>query len=258
VHLFKSDQADLELVADEQSQILEYALGVVNGEVDSNGSGTYSIESMMYDVDKKNIDYVLEGEKVNFDDLKSVRFRAYYFTQPQDEEVYPKNLKTHINRILREKGGVRVYRNGFRVPPYGSKQDDWIGLAESTAKRKVLPPHSNSNWIGIVELSDSNGQVFEEKSSREGLIEGNAFQELKVFLYKALTDTAVQIAVAREKKITAGQKDWKTSTSQNNPATAIKEVASELDDIFRLEKKNRENMNQRKIESLIKRGRRLS
>jgi signal transduction histidine kinase len=260
VHLFKSDQADLELVADEQSQILEYALGVVNGEVDSNGSGTYSIESMMYDVDKKNIDYVLEGEKVNFDDLKSVRFRAYYFTQPQDEEVYPKNLKTHINRILREKGGVRVYRNGFRVPPYGSKQDDWIGLAESTAKRKVLPPHSNSNWIGIVELSDSNGQVFEEKSSREGLIEGNAFQELKVFLYKALTDTAVQIAVAREKKITAGQKDWKTSTSQNNPATAIKEVASELDDIFRLEKKNRgkyesekdRKFNQKRKETLLK------
>jgi signal transduction histidine kinase len=259
VHLFRSDMKDLNLIADEQSQILEYSLSVVEGQVDNTGAGTYSIVSGMYGVEKLNIHYTKEGKKYGFSDLRSINFKAYYFTQPTDEEVYPKNLKSHINRILREKGGIRIYRNGFRVPPYGNKNDDWIGLAESTAKRKVLPPHSNSNWIGIVELSDANGQIFEEKSSREGLIENSAFAEMKEFLYKALTETAILIAIAREKKITANQKDWR-STSSNNPTVAIKEVANELDEIFRLEKRNKgsysnerdRKFNQKRKETLLK------
>lgn len=238
VHLFKSDEADLKLVADEESLILDYSLATVQGNVNSKGIGRYDIKSDMFDIDESNLYYSEEGERFDFSELKSIDFKAYYFTQPKGDEVYPKNLKSHINKILREKGGVRIYRNGFRVPPYGNSKDDWIGLADSTAKRKVLPPHSNINWIGVVELSDANGQVFEEKSSREGLIENVAFSEMRKFLYKALTNTATLVATAREKKITASQKDW-ISTTNSNPTTAIKEVTGELDEIFRKERKNK-------------------
>lgn len=259
VHLFRSDNEDLNLIADEHSQILQYALSTVEGSVNKKGTGKYSVKSNMYDVEKLDVEYTIEGKAHKFNELRSINFKAFYFTQPQDEEVYPKNLKSHINRILREKGGIRIYRNGFRVPPYGNEQDDWVGLADSTAKRKVLPPHSNNNWIGIVELSDSNGQIFEEKSSREGLIENTAFMEMKAFLYKALTETAILIAIAREKKITANQKDWK-SASNDNPIAAIKEVTDELDEIFKIEKKNKgqysnekdREFNQKRKENLFK------
>lgn len=260
VHLFKSNADDLELVADEQSQILSYALADVRGGVDKNGVGEYNIYSSIYDVDDRTIKYAIDGTIVKFTSLKSIQFKAYYFTQPKEEEVYPKNLKTHINKILKEKGGVRIYRNGFRVPPYGNKNDDWLGLADSTAKRKVLPPHANHNWIGIVQLSDADGQIFEEKSSREGLIENDAFREMQDFLYKALTDTAKLIAIAREKKITASQKDWSGNPKSNNPSKAIREVTTQLDEIFKEERNNKGNYksdrertyNQRRKETLLK------
>ncbi len=260
VHMFKGDDDDLELVADEQSQILEYSLAIVEGKVDQEGNGEYSVSSRLYDLAKENFNYTVDGKKSSFDELYNINFKAYYFTQPQDEQVYPKNLKKHINNILRHKGGIRIYRNGFRVPPYGGIKDDWLGLAESTAKRKVLPPHSNSNWIGIVEIVDLEGDQFEEKSSREGLIENNAFKELQEFLYKALTDTAIAVAIAREKKITASQKNWNSDYTSEGSGETVKKVSSELDEIFKEEKKNKgeykddtkRKYNQKRKEQLLK------
>lgn len=38
-------------------------------------------------------------------------------------------------RFLSEKGGVRVFDRGFRVPPYGGPDDDWLQLSAMVAQR---------------------------------------------------------------------------------------------------------------------------
>jgi hypothetical protein len=37
---------------------------------------------------------------------------------------------TFIRDLSYEKGGIRLYRNGFRVLPYGEQGDDWLGIRQ--------------------------------------------------------------------------------------------------------------------------------
>ena len=101
--------------------------------------------------------------------------------------------------------GIKLYRNGFRVLPYGEWGDDWLSLDKSTRRRSILPTHTNQNFFGYVEISDESGD-FEETSSREGLLNNEAFVELQNFIYRSLVSAVIKIAEQRNLKIVSGQK----------------------------------------------------
>jgi signal transduction histidine kinase len=113
-----------------------------------------------------------------------------------------------------------LFRNGFRVMPYGQKDDDWLGLDASHGRRSILPPHASKNFIGYVEIRDTHGVHFEETLSREGLIENDAFEELKKFCYEVLVQTALRIGSIRGRK-------QKTSDRPKTPET-LRELAAQL------------------------------
>lgn len=191
-------------IADEKIMVYNYALATINGLVDEKGFGLYSVES-----DKLNINEVNELsadpdlEYIPFKEIKSVKFRAYYFIY--NAGFIPKMQESSIRKLARRQGGIRLYRNGFRVLPYGELNNDWISLDESTRRRSILPVHSNLNFFGFVELIDKEN-TFNETSSREGLIENEGLIELKNFVYRSLMSSIVKIAEVRNTKIVSGQK----------------------------------------------------
>lgn len=78
-------------------------------------------------------------------------------------------------------GSIFLFKNGFRVSPYGDEGDDWLGLEvrKGQGQRRFL---GTRDIVGRIELKDLNN-VFREVTSREGLINNEAFRELKgVFL----------------------------------------------------------------------------
>ena len=101
-----------------------------------------------------------------------------------------------INELSKTASGVRLYRNGFRVLPYGEVTDDWTQIDRrwSSESGTVNVPLSNKNLFGFVEISDPNGSVFEETASREGLIENDAFRQLTDFVHKSLLVAKSRIA----------------------------------------------------------------
>lgn len=192
------------IIADDKSMIYDHALAIFNGFVDEKGKALYSIESKILNIDdiyelSSNPDY--DGE--NFKHLKHVKFRAYYYIYKVN--LIPKMQETSINRLARKFGGIRLYRNGFRVLPYGEPNDDWLGLDESTVKRSILPTHANINFFGFVEITDKNN-LFNETSSREGLLENEALIELKNFVYRTIMSSVIKIAEIRNTKIVSNQK----------------------------------------------------
>lgn len=164
-------------IADERTMIYDLAIAEILGEVDIEGNSKVYLKSK-YDVN-------LEPITNKFEVLKSIRFKAFYFIQDQ---AYLSPLQLNqIKNILNHTGGIRLYRNGFRVLPYGEEGNDWLGL-DSAAKGRSgeKAPIGNSNFLGFVEVNDIEGEMFNETASREGIIENEAFRELTRFVYQSI------------------------------------------------------------------------
>ncbi|MES2456847.1 MAG: sensor histidine kinase [Bacteroidota bacterium] len=222
---------DGESVIDIQSAFYEHALAVVEGKVDAKGVGSYTFKSDKLDY-PKDVFYVGKNERDDpYSELKNIRIKAYYFIFNSGKSRYlPKLVNTYIKENSEEYGGIRLYRNGFRVLPYALKDDDWLGLDASVRRRSIIAPHGNNNFYGFVEVVDPTGAIFQERSSREGLIENPAFRELQDFGYKMLTDVAIKISFIRERKGTANQKGW----SKKSVIEIIDEAKKQVEDLLNI------------------------
>jgi signal transduction histidine kinase len=86
---------------------------------------------------------------------------------------------------LREWTGVSIYRDGFRVWPYGEPHDDWLRLDQ----RRVNSPveHlSNNQVIGFIEIGRDRNAELKDQTNREGLIHNQAFDDLRRLVYLVL------------------------------------------------------------------------
>lgn len=191
---------DIEIIADDWSIFFKHALAEIEGRVDENGFGSWSVSSERYSIKAGPTAIGLKKEAPNepFPHLRNVSFKAYYYIDKETQRAF----RSAVADKLQSSGGIRLYRNGFRVLPYGERFDDWLKLNASNLLRKVLPPHSNRNFLGFVEISDVDGANFEETSSREGLLENDSFLELKDFVASVLKSAILPIAGARDRRLT--------------------------------------------------------
>ncbi|HAS8248226.1 ATP-binding protein [Vibrio vulnificus] len=125
-----------------------------------------------------------------------------YFAQEQGA----KNVR-YLQAFLRENGGIRLFRNLFNVAPYGERLNDWLALDESSRRRVILPPHSNTNFCGEVHIDDQTS-IFDETSAREGVIESEEFFNLTELTRNLVIKIASHVASVRGKKITSSQKGF--------------------------------------------------
>jgi len=212
-------------VANEETIFFEHAVAEIKGVVDNEGYMYLSIKSkkLNYSVNK-----VLLNPNQPFENLKNVALKAYHFiyTTNEEDRLIPKHVESLIREKAKEQGGIRLYRNGFRVLPYGESDDDWLGLDASVRRRTILPVHGNINFFGLIEINNDYGEQFEETSSREGLLDSKTFTELTEFGYKIITDAVTKIGSIRGIKTRTNEKNWK-----KEPEKVIKEAIEELEEI---------------------------
>ena len=93
--------------------------------------------------------------------------------------------KREARQLLDEVYGVNLYREGFRIRPYGNGGIDWLDLD----KRRIQNPSmrvSNNQIVGFVEIKSEQFSGLEEKSARDGLKETPPFSGLKYMLQKVI------------------------------------------------------------------------
>lgn len=226
VTLSRTSGGQTSIVADESISVFSHALAEIEAYVDANGSGVWSLRSDKLSIFEPAtaIGSDRDRDEIPYSSLRDVSLKAYYFIW--EATLIPRTMMTTIRDMAREKGGIRVYRNGFRVMPYGEREDDWLGLDESTRARAILPPHANNNFFGFVEIVDPEGTRFEETSSREGLLENQAFHELQDFTARVLKAAALRIAEVRGRKGTASQRNW--ARENRETGDSLREIAERL------------------------------
>jgi len=83
-----------------------------------------------------------------------------------------------VRAWLRDWSGVSVYRDGFRVWPYGEPHDDWLRLDQRRVNNPVVCL-SNNQVVGFVEIDADANPELRDQTNREGLIHNEAFHDLQ-------------------------------------------------------------------------------
>ncbi|WP_437371250.1 ATP-binding protein [Maribacter litoralis] len=136
----------------------------------------------------------------NLSKIGAFDFEFYFMKrgggQEKDEiKKYPYKNVNYRDRVkwLNEFGGIKLFRDYFRVRPYGetkSNSFDWLDLGKRALQNptvtrpgyKVRPQQT----YGIVNISRIHNISFEDKSSREGIQENDAFSLFKNILIEII------------------------------------------------------------------------
>ncbi|MDO7383291.1 sensor histidine kinase [Acinetobacter baumannii] len=155
------------------------------------------------DFKKNKIEFELPIEKlisnkVNNDLLERIGkfdFTFYYLKNSISDDNdsdngkrYPYKMFTSATRKswLKKFGGVKIFRDDFRIRPYGENGDDWLRLGERQAQspggagQRLGGFRIRPNQIaGTINISRIHNLSFQDKSGREGLIENDEFELFK-------------------------------------------------------------------------------
>ncbi|NHM07615.1 sensor histidine kinase [Flavobacterium sp. CYK-4] len=180
-------------------------LDFFNSEIATNSPNLYGPNT--FDETGYTINTTLENLLAGFKDVDnnlkkigSFEFEFYFLKrgggQEKDEiKKYPYKIVNYRDRAkwLNEFGGIKLFRDYFRVRPYGevkSNSFDWLDLGKRALQNptvtrpgyKVRPQQT----YGIVNISRIHNLNFEDKSSREGIQESDAFAVFKNILIEII------------------------------------------------------------------------
>ncbi|MFS4483241.1 sensor histidine kinase [Hyunsoonleella sp. 2307UL5-6] len=145
----------------------------------------------------KSIDKVLswklnDSNKKLLKDVGSFDLTFYYLKFSNSiKEGYP--FKTVIARerksTLERFGGVKIYRDSFRVRPYGDPTNDWLKLGARVAQSPAGGGQRIGDWrvrpeqtAGIITISRKSNPLLIDKSDRGALQENDAFDTFKTII----------------------------------------------------------------------------
>ena len=160
---------------------------VIDGALDGNGSFCGSI--------------TIYGEKLEYSytNPRKKDKRSFYgkvplklaYSMGNEKDAYHKGETWYrINKKLDIYGGIYIYRDGFRVLPYGRADADFLGLEERRNKRIGSYFFSYRRMFGYIELGRTENPLLKDKSSREGLINNAAYRVFKDDLSSLFIDLA--------------------------------------------------------------------
>lgn len=127
-------------------------------------------------------------------------------------------------KLLDSISGVAIYREGFRIRPYGDPENDWLALDTRRVQDPSLRVGHNqiAGYLKIEEEQDSN--LF-ERSSREGFEDNAAFQNLTRLIKRLLAE------VVEPKRF-----DFRDKAGISRPRSSSFDELKELSELKRIRK----------------------
>src|SRR3954447_14284139 len=94
---------------------------------------------------------------------------------------------TLVRKLIAQwSGGLMVYRDGFRVPPYGGPEDDWLDLDRTSLSYKSHKVN-RAQLIGKVDITSRGNPHLIDQTNREGLADCPEKAALVAILQKLIS-----------------------------------------------------------------------
>jgi signal transduction histidine kinase len=218
VNCFFEENGNQEQVTINEIDITPYHLAAIEYNIDETGKVNYEFTGgKSIKLNEKS-----SLEKL-YPHLSGVTFQAYYFIFIPS--YVPARLSKEVNEQADRYPGIKVYRKGVRVLPYGEPGDDWLGLDSSDSLRNYLFPHKNRNFLGAVKIEGESMNYLRESASREGLIVNTDFDDLAIITYDLIAACGQRIAEIRNRKSTRGP------AKPKNPVKVLEIAAKDLSNL---------------------------
>jgi signal transduction histidine kinase len=186
----------------------------------------------------------------NFSRVGTFEFNFYFLkrttTKRDSERFFYKDISDKKRKEwLNQFAGIKIYRDNFRVRPYGEIREaafDWLGLglrqssspagvAKESSGYKVRP----ENIVGAIRISRLTNLEFEDKSSRDGLQETKTFKVFKNLLISIIAKFEEDRAsIAREFSSYAKSR----SPGNGKPSEETENIAKQIIEREREKRKN--------------------
>ena len=91
-----------------------------------------------------------------------------------------------IRRTLNNYCGVSIYRDGFRVYPYGQRGNDWLTL-DTRSRQNPVRCLANNQIVTAIKISRQDNPDLRDRSTREGLVVNAAYTSLEKWFKEILS-----------------------------------------------------------------------
>ena len=88
-----------------------------------------------------------------------------------DEIESAYNKLSEYKQLVKNQVGVRIFRDGFGIKPYGMEDNDWLKLSKSQTSGGSFYLLRPENVIGFVSITVKENKFLTEKTDREGFID---------------------------------------------------------------------------------------
>jgi signal transduction histidine kinase len=94
---------------------------------------------------------------------------------------------SEVRRTLNTYSGVSIYRDGFRVYPYGQRGNDWLNLDNRSRQNPVMRL-ANNQIVAAIQISRDTNPDLRDRSTREGLVLNEAYNALDRWFKEVLQE----------------------------------------------------------------------
>lgn len=182
----------------------ELADVIIDGEFD--GKGSFKGQLTFYD-EIIPYSYTNPRKKDNRSFYGSFPIKLGYSQGRESESKLEGSVYNKINSKVSEYGGLYIYRDNFRVLPYGRTDFDFLGFEKRRSLGAGEYYFSHRRMFGYIDLSRNRNKNLKDKSSREGLINNAAYRAFKndlesffIELAKEYFKTDPKQSIFRDKK----------------------------------------------------------
>lgn len=104
------------------------------------------------------------------------RIQEFTFQKNSKNEEWWSSLYATFDQyksFIEPQKGVKIYRNGFAIRPYGINSQDWLQLGKSQTGGSSYYGLRPDNVVGYISIDEGINCHLRDKTDREGLIENN-------------------------------------------------------------------------------------
>jgi signal transduction histidine kinase len=143
-------------------------LGVIDEkEISATGDGLFSLSS--------STEYPVSGGLINdaerfagIDTLGPFTAEGYWFNRQRARKELGERSERFKAWLEQWAGGLLMYRDGYRVYPYASPDDDWLELDQRALRRRSFKLN-RGQFVGYVRISSRNNPELRDQTNRQGL-----------------------------------------------------------------------------------------